>query len=118
MENKVNRRKFISTTAAGAAGVLFSGVPAMASTQKKSSPQTKKKRVALVGTGSRGTGFWGRKVIQDYSDLVEYVGLCDLNQGRLEAARKYMGAQSNASFRFVGLVDRFGARRSFRLWFA
>ena len=35
---------------------------------------------------------WGKTVIKEYSDYVEYVGLCDKNPGRLEAAKKHMGA--------------------------
>jgi predicted dehydrogenase len=95
MKNKVNRRNFIATTAVGAVGALLSGVPDIANAQKrdqKNDSPSVKKRVVLVGTGSRGTGFWGKKVIEGYSDRVEYVGLCDLNPGRLEAAKKHMGA--------------------------
>ena len=92
MKDKLNRRNFIATTAVGAVGALLSGMPDVATAQNKKQPATTKKRVALVGTGSRGTGFWGRTVIRNYSDLVEYVGLCDINPGRLEAAKKHMGA--------------------------
>jgi predicted dehydrogenase len=48
-------------------------------------------RVALVGTGIRGTSMWGRDVVQDYPDAVEFVGLCDINPGRLEYGRQYIG---------------------------
>jgi predicted dehydrogenase len=95
MGDKINRRNFLTATAAGALGALLTSVPMMGSAQKKGKEKTTipgKKKVALVGTGSRGTRFWGRTVIQKYGDLVEYVGLCDINPGRLEAARKDMGA--------------------------
>nr|WP_275982176.1 Gfo/Idh/MocA family oxidoreductase [Frigidibacter sp. ROC022] len=42
--------------------------------------------MAIVGTGHRGTGTWGRDVLETQSDMVELVGLTDLNSGRLAAA--------------------------------
>jgi predicted dehydrogenase len=47
-------------------------------------------KVVLVGTGVRGTSFWGRRLVEQYSDLLEFVGLCDINPGRLEYAKEYM----------------------------
>lgn len=92
----MNRRNFISASAVSAVGALLgSAMPGSLSAQKKDKnnpSKTNKTRVALVGTGSRGTGMWGRNVIKSYGDLVEYVGLCDKNPGRLEASKKYMGA--------------------------
>ena len=52
----------------------------------------KKLKIALVGTGIRGTTFWGKRLLDQYSDVLEFVGLCDINPGRLEFAKKYMGA--------------------------
>lgn len=95
MEKKMDRRNFLAASAAGAMGALLSTVPGVASAEGLNSASTDPKgktRVALVGTGSRGTNFWGRTVIRNYGDIVEYVGLCDLNPGRLEAARNHMGA--------------------------
>ncbi len=54
-------------------------------------PRQTPMRVALVGTGIRGTSMWGRDVVQDYPDAVEFVGLCDINPGRLEHGRQYIG---------------------------
>ncbi len=48
-------------------------------------------KVVLVGTGVRGTSFWGKTLVKDYPDILEFVGLCDINPGRLEYARGYMG---------------------------
>lgn len=50
----------------------------------------KKLKVTLVGTGVRGTSFWGRRLVEKYSDKLEFVGLCDINPGRLKYARDYM----------------------------
>lgn len=49
-----------------------------------------KRRVALVGTGIRGIGFWGERVAREYSDLLEWVGLCDKNPGRVQLAKEVM----------------------------
>lgn len=95
MSSKMNRRNFISTSAAGAAGALLSSIPLVGNAQKElkqKAPKATKTRVAVVGTGSRGTRMWGKRVIDNYGDIVEYVGLCDTNAGRLEASKKYMGA--------------------------
>ncbi len=51
----------------------------------------RKLRVALVGTGVRGTSFWGKRLLDEYSDILEFVGLSDINPGRLEYGRKYIG---------------------------
>jgi predicted dehydrogenase len=50
----------------------------------------RKLKVALVGTGIRGTSFWGKRLVDEYSNLLEFVGLCDINPGRLEYALDYM----------------------------
>ena len=95
MTKKMNRRSFLATSATVATGAILSSIPAIANTQKKSKTVTtlnSKTKVAIVGTGSRGTKMWGKTVLDNYSDLVEYVGLCDKNVGRLEASKKIMGA--------------------------
>ena len=91
----MNRRNFIATTTVAAAGAILNSIPGITEAQNyklKGGSLIKKKRIALIGTGSRGTSMWGIDVIKDYSDYVEYVGLCDKNPGRVEAAKKYMGA--------------------------
>jgi predicted dehydrogenase len=77
---RLSRRDFI---AASTASALFASAPVFGA--------DKKRRVALVGTGIRGTGFWGKYLNENYSDVVDYVGLCDINPGRLEYALEYMG---------------------------
>jgi len=83
----MNRRTFLGTTGAVAAGTLLtSGIPAFGSASKPV-----RRRIALVGTGGRGIGFWGKPVQDRYSDIIEFVGLCDINPGRVELAKKYIG---------------------------
>lgn len=50
-----------------------------------------KLKIVLVGTGVRGIGFWGQRLVENYSDILEFVGLCDINPGRLQYALKYIG---------------------------
>ena len=52
-----------------------------------------KKRVALVGTGVRGLGMWGKPVVREFKDHVEFVGLCDINPGRVETGKSMLGVQ-------------------------
>lgn len=80
------RRQFVTTTGAAVAGTLLAG-PARVYAGSASG----KKRVALVGTGIRGVSMWGRSLARDYADVVEFVGLCDINPGRLAFGRAYIG---------------------------
>ena len=50
-----------------------------------------KRRVALIGTGHRGAGTWGKELLANCGELVDLVGLCDSNSLRLERARKAIG---------------------------
>jgi len=54
--------------------------------------ESKKLRICLVGTGIRGSSFWGKRLVDVYSDILEFVGLSDINTGRLEYAKGYIGA--------------------------
>ncbi len=85
----VDRRDFIKTTGTLIAGSMLIN-PVLAETQKIF--QVNKKRFAMVGTGHRGTGMWGKDLLKDFGDSIEFVGLCDINKGRVEAGKKLMGA--------------------------
>ncbi|WP_311027936.1 Gfo/Idh/MocA family protein [Mesorhizobium koreense] len=50
-----------------------------------------KRRVALVGTGFRGAGTWGKELLATCGEWVELVGLSDSNPMRLERARAAIG---------------------------
>jgi predicted dehydrogenase len=86
MQSTLHRRDFLATTGMAAAGTLLSS-PLSAALAPPA-----KKRLAMVGTGIRGTGFWGKTVLQNYGDVVEFVGLCDVNPGRVETGKKIIGA--------------------------
>jgi predicted dehydrogenase len=56
--------------------------------------QSRKRRVALIGTGHRGAGTWGRELLATCGDWVEMVGLSDSNPLRLERARAAIGVEA------------------------
>ncbi len=80
-----SRRQFLTSISMLAAGTAIGGIPALNFGLKN-----RKLKVVLVGTGIRGTSFWGKRIVDNYSDIIEYVGLCDNNPGRLDYAKKYM----------------------------
>ena len=81
----MQRRHFLKNTSMAAAGFALAQTPfaSIASSNAK-------KRVAMIGTGHRGTGFWGETVVKNFSDVLEFVGLCDKNPGRMEWAKNRM----------------------------
>ncbi|MEL7118129.1 MAG: Gfo/Idh/MocA family oxidoreductase [Bacteroidota bacterium] len=64
-----------------------------------------KLKVALVGTGIRGTSFWGKRLVDQYSEILEFVGLCDNNPGRLAYALDYMGVSCPTYSDFEKMIN-------------
>ncbi len=89
----MNRRNFLTASGLAMGAMLIDPLSAIAKEDKNTSGSGKKLRLAMVGTGHRGTGMFGEKVTKGYSDHVEFVGLCDPNPGRLEYAKKRMGIE-------------------------
>lgn len=87
-DHSIKRRNFLGKAGSAVAGSIL--INPMTSLQTKARSLAKR-RLALVGTGIRGSTFWGKRVVDNYSELVEFVGLCDINQGRVEFVKKYMG---------------------------
>lgn len=85
-ESFFTRRDFIATTGAAVAGSML--INPLSTTAKTSSA---KMRIAIVGTGVRALGMWSKDVQETYKDSVEFVGLCDINPGRLESFKKMTG---------------------------
>jgi predicted dehydrogenase len=83
------RREFLTAAATSGVGLA---VPAAA---QQPVPNLKahsgRRRVVLVGTGSRGSTNWGRNLVKNYSDVLEFVGLCDSNRKRMAVARDFIG---------------------------
>ena len=84
---KQNRRGFIKTSGKMFSGSLLVGaLPGLPlSTTKK-----RKTKIALVGTGTRGINMYGRTLIEQYNEYIDYAGLCDINPGRLKYAKEYI----------------------------
>ena len=55
-----------------------------------------RRRVALAGTGHRGSGTWGKQLTRDMAERVELVGLADTNSRRLAAAQVAIGTNAPA----------------------
>jgi hypothetical protein len=93
-EPALSRREFLTSSlaagAVGAAGFSLLG-PDSLWAQQTPTP-ARKMRAALVGTGGRGSSLWGKELLANYGDLLEMVGLCDINPIRLEYAKKSMSA--------------------------
>jgi len=90
----MTRRNFLATSGAVVGSALISDLKATPLVQDVHSNAAvdKKLKLAMVGTGSRGTSMWGRDLMRRYSDRLEFVGLCDKNPGRVEAGKNIIGA--------------------------
>ncbi len=91
----VSRREFVTVAGGAAVASLVPGNARAAATATR-------RRYAIVGTGVRGVGMWGRPLVQRYGDVLEFVGLCDVNPLRSEAARKQIGVSCPT---FTGLEE-------------
>ena len=92
------RRKFINSIGMLAASSAF---PISTFAFSK----TSKLKVALVGTGIRGTTFWGKRLVDEYGEILEFVGLSDINSSRLKYAKNYIGADCPLFADFEEMVN-------------
>ena len=100
-KTKITRRDFLETTGRVVAGVtLSSSISHLMAEQTKSN----KTRLAIVGTGVRACSMFGRDLLREHGDYVEIVGLCDINPGRLEYAKSYMGAKCSTFTDFDKMI--------------
>ncbi len=83
--NQPNRRDFIKAAGSAAAAAILTASPALAATNSA------RRRYAIVGTGHRATSMWGKLLVDGYSDVLEFVGLCDINPKRALAAKELLG---------------------------
>lgn len=81
---KSNRREFLHSISMLAAGTALAS-PLM------SFSAANPLKVVLVGTGVRGISFWGKRLVEQYPSKLQFVGLCDINPGRVRYAKEYMG---------------------------
>ena len=97
----MDRRKFLATNAAAVTSIAATSI-----SREKTPSSFAKTKIALVGTGIRGTTMWGRSIVQEYGDLVEFVGLCDINPGRLAFGKDFIGAECPTFTDFDEMLTR------------
>ncbi len=90
-KHEVSRRDFLKTSGGAVAASMVATPSSGTATHAMRRRLAQKMRYAMVGTGIRGIGMWGRDVAREYSDVVDFVGLCDINPGRLEFGKEYIG---------------------------
>ena len=83
-----SRRNFIKRSGTALAGSFL--VHPLAQALSLFPGLDRKMKLVLVGTGIRGLSMWGRDVVKAYSDRVEFVGLSDKNEGRMQLGKAYM----------------------------
>jgi predicted dehydrogenase len=87
MQNdQMTRRQFVDRSAKAAAAATTAAV-----LESPAARAMAKRKLALVGTGIRGTTMWGSGVAKPYADFVEFVGLCDINPKRVEVGKQMIG---------------------------
>lgn len=91
---KKGRRDFIKKTGIAAAVAPFS-LSTVSSKAKQNRPSEKKKRYALVGTGTRGSNSWAKILVDRYGQHAELVALCDINRKRMDYAKGYIGTKAH-----------------------
>src|SRR5262245_40894065 len=100
MSASPSRRDFVK--AAGGAAVAASVFPLDTLTTQT----PRKRRYAIVGTGDRATAMWGADLAKNYSDVIEFVGLCDINPKRVAVARKFIGVDCPTFTNFDEMMDK------------
>jgi len=98
--NVLNRREFVKTAGGAAAASLVLPHAALAANT------TARRRYAIVGTGDRATSMWGRDLAQRYPDILEFVGLCDINPKRAAVARELIGVECPTFTNFDEMLDK------------
>ena len=94
---KASRRKFLTSIS------MLAAATAMPINQFNFGSKEKLK-IALVGTGIRGITFWGKRLVDEYADILEFVGLCDINPGRLAYGLEYTGAKCTTYTDFEKMI--------------
>jgi predicted dehydrogenase len=95
----ITRREFVATVGGAAVGTALGGATPVAAAQAK-------RRYAIVGTGVRAIGMWGSPIAQQYGDVVDFVGLCDINPLRVEVAKKRIGVACPTFTDFDRMMDQ------------
>src|SRR6187549_1108281 len=97
----VDRRSFVKVAGGAVAATSLLGADPLLGQTASS-----RRRYAIVGTGDRATGMWGRPIRERYSDIIEFVGLCDINPKRVEASKAMMGVACPTFTNFDEMLDK------------
>jgi predicted dehydrogenase len=95
----LSRREFVKTAGSAAAAVPLLSL-------NSSMAQAARRRYAMVGTGDRGSGMWGRPLVERYGDVLEFVGLCDINAKRVAVAKEMIGVSCPTFTNFDEMCDK------------
>jgi predicted dehydrogenase len=87
----VSRRSFLAKSTFFTAGTVF--LNGIAEALQLHGQSDQKLKLALVGLGIRGVNMFGREVQRVYKDEVSFVGLCDINEGRLRFGKEFIDVQ-------------------------
>ena len=96
----INRRDFVKTAGGAVAATSLLGTDAFAQAPAG------RRRYAIIGTGERATSMWGRQIQERYSDVVQFVGLCDINPKRVENSKQLMGVDCPTFTNFDEMLDK------------
>ncbi len=87
----MDRRNFLKTSGAAIGSMMAYSALGNTLANAAQTAGNKKIRYAMVGCGHRGSGMWGKSLVDEgYKEYIDFVGLCDTNPGRLEYAKKVM----------------------------
>lgn len=85
--NIFSRRNFLKTSGMALGGTMMAHPILSFAANRKGN---EKMKVALVGTGVRGVGMYGQRLLSNYGEYIDMVGICDKNPGRLKYAHDYI----------------------------
>ena len=97
----LNRREFVKSAGTAVAAASLLGSPLVHAANAR-------RRYAIIGTGDRATGMWGRDLVERYPDVIEFVGLCDSNHKRVAAAKRLIGVDCPTFTNFDEMIQRTG----------
>ncbi|NDW12124.1 gfo/Idh/MocA family oxidoreductase [Bacteroides sp. 214] len=94
----MDRRKFLKTSGVVAGGLMAHPVFGFEANDQ-APPKSKKIRYAMVGCGHRGSGMWGKTLVDTgYKEYIDFVGLCDINPGRIEYTKRVINEPNCPAF--------------------
>jgi predicted dehydrogenase len=106
----MSRRGFLQAGGAALIGGAVLATPlqaqAGAAGVAASAGANRKRRVAIVGTGVRGIGMYGRPVMRQYAETSDLVGICDQNPGRVRVAQGMIGTRAPTFTRLEEMLTR------------